>query len=696
MKIKLTFLLVLIATLQLYKASAQITVSNINSSIQFGHISAIDIDNDSDLDIVIGGENGGASSVQLYVNNGTGTYTPQTSPLTALYRPSYDWNDVNQDGVPDLLVNGFGPFAGIYTNNGTGTLSLSAISLPQIAPNSGFADLNNDGFVDMFIFGNNNIAKSKILFNDKVGGFTESAQFNSFSFVDPHVSVVDFDNDKDLDLFITAGFEDGAATRFSKLFVNNGSGVFTLITISGLLPKGNGSSIWGDYNGDGFADLLINGDGFIGSGEDADNYRLYKNNGDGTFLAIQAFNYRQNMTGGGGAFLDWDNDGDLDIVVTGWDGSRQAADVFLNNGTSFTAYANNANIPGSSEGSVEVGDANGDGRLDLFISGFSNNDWDGAGTEAPYNRNIAVIALNPNLGLNTAPTAPTNLVVSGSASQLNFSWSAATDATTPAASLTYNFYLKDANNKWFYTPASSIATGKTKNAKTGNVQYNKGWIIKNLPDGTYTWGVQAIDNSYVGSTFTSGTFTVAAGVLPIRIGEYKAFAEGNNAIIKWQSLSELNTDYYLIDRSVDGVNFENVGKVTAKGTSNSQLTYFFRDKSPKSGTNYYRLTSVDKDEKTQVFEVLAVKFSLVEAKIVAYPNPLTSNVINIKVTGVETNIISVSLISTSGKVIASEILKTNTDDGNHVMQLAQKPAPGVYTLKISAKELERSIKLIVQ
>jgi|GEM_PF-928448 len=695
MKTKLT--LTLIAAALSYQVNAQISVTDLGQNIRFGHISAVDFDDDGDLDLVIGGEDAG-SSVQLYTNNGNGVYATKASPLTPLFRPSFDWNDINQDGIPDLVTNGFGPFAGIFTNDGTGVLTASAVALPQTAPNCGFADLNNDGFVDVYVFGNNNInIKCKILFNDKIGGFTESNQFDSYSFVDPQISVVDYDNDKDLDLFITAGFEDGVGTRFSKLFVNDGTGMFTAITITGLFAKGNGSATWGDYDGDGFADLLLNGDGYLNSGEDADNYRLYKNNGNGTFAAIQAFGYRQNMTGGGGAFLDWDNDGDLDIVVTGWNGSRQAADVYLNNSGAFTAYANNASIPGSSEGSVEVGDANGDGQLDLFISGYSGNDWDGAGSVAPYNRNIAVLALNPNNFANSAPTSPINLVVSGNAVQLNFSWSAATDATTPQASITYNFYLIDANNKWFYTPLSNITDGKTKTAKIGNVQYNNGWIVKNLPAGTYTWGVQAVDNSFVGSSFTTETFTLDAnGVLPIRLGEYKAYADGNSAIIKWQTLSEENTDYYLVERSVDGKTFKSIAKISAKGDSNSLQEYVVKDKNPSSGINYYRLTSVDKDSKSQVFDVLAVRFSLQEAAIVVYPNPITSSSIKIRVSGNNNDKLTAVLSTVSGRLIASEVINTSAGEGEYVMQLNNKPTAGIYILKISSGTLERTIKLLVQ
>ncbi|RZM13750.1 MAG: T9SS type A sorting domain-containing protein, partial [Pedobacter sp.] len=529
--------------------------------------------------------------------------------------------------------------------------------------------------LDIFVFGNDDTGKSKILFNSAGTGFTESTQFDGYSFVDPVVSVIDYDNDKDLDLFISAGFEAGLNTRFSKLFVNNG-GVFTETTITGLLPKGNGSVTWGDYNADGFADLLLNGDGYINSGEDADNYRLYRNNGNGTFTTIRAFNYRQNFTNGGGRFFDWDNDGDLDIVVTGWDGSRQATDIYINDQGGFSAYVNNAAIPGSSEGAVEIGDADNDGDLDLFITGFSGNDWDGAGTVAPFNRNIAVVALNPTNNTNAAPTVPTNIQVTGSASQLNFSWTASTDATTPQKALTYNMFLVDANGKWFYYPLADTTSGKNKIARLGNVQQNTGWYVKNLPAGTYRWGVQAIDNSYKGSAFAKGSFRISSsGTLPVTIGAYNVVKESDHAVLKWTSLSESNVDKYIVERSLDGKSFETISTIPATGAGN----YSFRDRSPSSGNNYYRLTSLDKDGTSQVFEVLSLNFQLSQSGILLYPNPLTTSELNLQLNGYQGKV-TVKLIDITGRVLEASTINATATNNYYKVQLKQKPSAGIYKI----------------
>lgn len=105
MKIKLS--LSLITFFLFFSARSQIRVVDLGQNIKFGRISAIDIDADGDLDLVVGGEENGAS-VQIYINDGIGNYTLKASPLRRLERPSFNWADINQDGIPDLITNGFG------------------------------------------------------------------------------------------------------------------------------------------------------------------------------------------------------------------------------------------------------------------------------------------------------------------------------------------------------------------------------------------------------------------------------------------------------------------------------------------------------------------------------------------------------------------------------------------------------------
>ncbi len=694
---KVLLLIFLSALLFSAGLKAQFTVTNLNFPVQHPGVSVVDIDGDGDLDIVISGENGDARTVQLFKNNGTGLFTVSPSPFPATTRTTFNWGDINQDGKLDVSITGFmaggTPIDSIYTSNGTGTFTrATGIALPQTAPGAGFADLNNDGYTDIYVFGNKDFGHAKIFFNNKVGGFTESDQFDAFNFVDPVVTVIDYDNDKDLDLFVTAGYEDGVASRFSKMFVNN-NGTFTVKDL-GLIPKGNGSAAWGDYNGDGYADLLLNGDGYLGSGEDDDGvYRLYKNVA-GTFTAVTTFKeYRQNHTGNGGRLIDWDNDGDLDVIVTGYTGSRQATDIYLNNNGTFTAYSGNATIPGFSENSIETADVDGDGDLDIVGAGFSGNTFNGTGSA--FNSNVSLIITNPTATKNAAPTKPTNLQVSGSQAALTVSWTAATDATTPQNALSYNMYLTNDAGKWFYDPLADTTTGKLALQKMGNVDLNKGWILKNLPAGNYCVGVQAIDNSWSASTFTRLCFTVNAnGTLPVTLASFVVAAEDNRASIKWTTATEQNSSYFVVEHSTDGVHFTSLTTVTAKGNSGSN-TYGVYDESPSKGQNYYRLTLYDKDGKTTVFDIKTVSFAT-NGKVIAvvYPNPVAID-LGIKITNYTGSKLAVVITDLSGKTIYNGSLQTYSGQELYKVNLPTKLAGGTYILKLSGDNYTTSLRVLV-
>lgn len=679
--------------------SAQYTITNLNLPAQHSGVSIIDIDGDGDLDIAISGEDGTDRNLQVFKNDGNGTFAASSSAFTPLTRTMFDWGDINGDGKLDVIISGFtaagAAFDSVYTSDGAGNFTqATTMALPQTAPTAGFADLNNDGYTDIYVFGNKNFGHPKIFFNDKLGGFTESDQFDAFNFTDPVVSVVDFDNDKDMDLFVTAGFEDAANTRFSKMFVNNGSGVFTVLDL-GLVPKGNGSAVWGDYDGDGYLDLLLNGDGYLGSGEDNDGvYRLYHNNAGASFTADTTFqSYRQNHTGNGGRFVDWDNDGDLDVIVSGWNGTRQATAIYLNNGGIFTEAANNASLPGVSENSIEVGDVDNDGDADLIVSGYSGNDYNGAGSA--LNANASLLIMNPSTFLNTAPTTPTNLHVTGTQSAINLSWDRATDATTPQNALTYNIFLVDDHGKTFIFPLADTATGRLMLQKTGNVQLNTGWVIHDLPVGNYRWGVQAIDNSFASSSFAEGTFTVVAdGTLPVSLTSYDVIAENRKARIEWTTALEQNNDHFEVFRSGDGKNFTKLETIKAKGSGVHQ--YFVYDDNPSSGVNYYHLVQYDVNGMTKDQGIKTVTFNTPnKASVVTFPNP-AYNVIGLRLSNFKGKQLNVTLIDMTGKIIHSEVVAVNNSQGYYTLHLNARPFSGQYILNVQGDNLRESLKVLVK
>jgi hypothetical protein len=205
----------------------------------------------------------------------------------------------------------------------------------------------------------------------------------------------DFDNDGRLDLLLT-GVTNGASAT-SRLWRNTGSG-FTNMPASytpGLPQFYKGSAVWVDYNNDGWLDFMISG--AMSGGNAA---QLWRNTGNG-FTNVTA----TVMPGlpaawlGAIAWADYDNDGRQDFLLTGFD-NGQVTQLWHNNGGTFSNVTSNA-VPGIAQvylSSVAWGDYDNDGWMDFFIAGVGNsgrisqiwrNNGNGTFTEV-----TATIALN--------------------------------------------------------------------------------------------------------------------------------------------------------------------------------------------------------------------------------------------------------------------------------------------------------------
>ncbi|MDR2804285.1 MAG: FG-GAP-like repeat-containing protein, partial [Dysgonamonadaceae bacterium] len=550
---KRLFTLVVFA-LALTSLQAQFIDFGISYDIQKGDFAVADIDNDGDLDVVFSGENnGGAERGAILINDGAGNYTVQTGNRAIKIGKSgnIQFGDIDGDGDLDIIFAGWGVSnitprsVGIALNDGHGVYTLAEeakypYNKAATVTSCGFADFNLDGLLDYYFFANGQ-ENCIIYFQQADGTFQASNQsFASYKFVEPEVTVVDFDKDHYPDIFITA-FDDVAATRFSALFKNDGFGVFTQYAgVNIYRKKANGTASWGDFNGDGYLDLLLNGDGYLGSGEDNDGIiRIYKNeNGASTSVAQTYEWYRQNGIGNGSAIVDWDNDGKLDFFIGGWNGTKQQTALYVCNNNATFAFTksplSDSYFPGVSEQGYRVADLNGDNKVDLLICGYSGGTGD-------FNRRIAGYVVNQSAQASTPPAAPTNLnahVDTGDGVMITFSWNAPASESGKYGT-TYNLSLKNrTTGKWFYHPMAVVGGDKNGwrqvGGRMGNVFTNTSYELYDLPEGIYEWTVQAINGAYLGGAFAeTQTFQVGNVGIP-SIYNYKpeVYTLGKKLVVK--------------------------------------------------------------------------------------------------------------------------------------------------------------------
>lgn len=179
----------------------------------------------------------------------------------------------------------------------------------------------------------------------------------------------DYDNDGDLD--VLASGTDGTNNQL-RVYKNIGDGTFdsTAIEVAGL-NNGlkQGGVAWGDFDKDGDGDVLVNG-------TDGTNrqLRVYKNNGDATFdsTAINVAGSNNGLTDGRAVWGDFNEDGYLDVLVSGTDGTYNQVRVYPNNGDG-TFNSTPVDVAGGNRGvtnsAAAVGDFNVDGHLDVLAAG---------------------------------------------------------------------------------------------------------------------------------------------------------------------------------------------------------------------------------------------------------------------------------------------------------------------------------------
>ncbi len=150
-------------------ASAQFTMFDAAFDAQHADIVTADIDNDGDLDIVVSGEVGGPLAMNAIFTNNAGTYTMQGSEnvITPGHFADIKFGDIDGDGDLDVIFNGNsnGDLGkGIALNNGSGVFTRTTLDVTNATISCGFADFDNNGLLDYYVYGNGADNKRSIFF----------------------------------------------------------------------------------------------------------------------------------------------------------------------------------------------------------------------------------------------------------------------------------------------------------------------------------------------------------------------------------------------------------------------------------------------------------------------------------------------------------------------------------------------------
>lgn len=334
-----------------------------------------DYDNDGWPDLALAGYDGLNPITRIYRNDG-GTFI-HTRTLPGVRGGSLAWGDYDGDGWLDLALAGLDSTSvisrvyhnagGIFSNINAGLVGVTACSL-------GWGDYDNDGYLDLALAGASASEGyiSRVYRND--GGDFVAIGAGLTGVAICSIGWGDYDNDGWLDLAL-AGWVSGD-THIAKIYHNDGSDAFTDIG-AGLVGVRRCSLSWGDYNNDGRIDLAS-----AGATDSAPPYapiaKIYRNDGIDVFTDINAGLVE--LVDCSLAWGDYDNDGDLDLALAGYDGVSPISKIYRNDAGTFIDIG--ADLVNVSDCSLAWTDFDNDGDLDIALAG-----WDGSNYTSKIYRN---------------------------------------------------------------------------------------------------------------------------------------------------------------------------------------------------------------------------------------------------------------------------------------------------------------------
>jgi len=188
-------------------------------------------------------------------------------------------------------------------------------------------------------------------------------------------------------------------------------------------------------------------------------------------------------------------------------------------------------------------------------------------------------------------------------------------ATKPVSNITFTYR----ENEW------DGSAGSTNNITESmlQAQSHNGSVWTPIPTGVVNTSLNTVTVSNVTVYNPVWTLVGSDSPLPIELLTFDALLNKDEQVeLSWATAAEVNNDYFTIEKSKDGVNFEIVGTVDGAGTSNNLLFYESLDKNPYAGVSYYRLKQTDFDGQFSYSEIKVIRLEKAALNtFTVFPNP---------------------------------------------------------------------------
>lgn len=508
------------------------------SGLQIIDASSADLNNDGRFEFLVAGLRSG-QIVHYLIHNSEGVSTLLENPFPNAPYGNYLLEDFNKDGFIDVLITqetGLGGHSKVYLNQGDFSFELSQEFKDEdnLIRFAQLVDFDNDGQKEILswggvIFKNNSLSGTSFYIDQKI-----DTEINKFSF--SKFTHFDANNDGYQDIVYFQARTNGD----HELFLNNKNGSFDRQSFT-QIDTNISEAIPVDINSDGVEELAI-----LEEQNDEFKIRFYSYS-DGVLSIdvskdISVDNISQNLI-----FLDIDQDGDVDILQAGlFNGDKLIHRLYTNDSNSGFSDGEDFEFDAWVGRSV-FGDFDNDGDLDLF----SNEPEPSTGLILFKND------FSSSNDLNDSPQVPSGLTSSSEGSGIRLSWNVASDSESTMESLTYNVFIRNTESgDYFLRPLANSSELTLLGA--GNVGTRVDNHFSCLPNGTYTWGVQTVDLTFMVSDFVEGQSFQINREFPIAPGGLSV-ARATEGIVElnWSDESGNESDYFVFRRNKSTPDFPN-------------------------------------------------------------------------------------------------------------------------------------------
>lgn len=675
------------------------------SDIAFGDVAFADVDNDTDFDLLLTGSNDLNQPItKLYLNDSTGLFTEALgTPFTNLTSGSIAFSDIDNDSDLDVFIcgnnNSNQPISTLFTNDSLGTFTeVTGISFDPLTYSSIlFTDIDNDNAPDALLTGYNGlVAISKLYHNDSLGNFTEATGTPFEMIMKNSIAFSDADGDSDPDVVLTGT---NIPYNITKLYSNDGMGNFSEVPGTPFSGVSDGAMAIADVDNDGDSDVLITGHSTPG----VSITKLYMNDGNGTYVE----NTNTSFIGikeSAVAFSDVDDDQDLDLLITGRSNSSAIiARMYLNDGSGTYTEVSGTTFQGVTEGAIAFSDVDGDNDNDVLITGENTagqftprlykNDGSGNFTFVPLTPfdpiRFSSIAFEDVDGDNDS-----DLVISGEGlSNIHITKLYVNDGIgnfTEAFGSTFEGLSEgaigffdvdnDDDQDLMITGWNDMLEVKT------NLYVNDG-------TGNFT---EILDTPFDGVMLSAIDFSDVDGDYDLDV-----LITGRNRHLKPISKLYRNDSYCVPDSVLNSIS--QIGSELTVNTNGFSYQWINCDSSyaaiigetnqtftPSTNGLYAVIISTGTCSDTSnciTINDAGIKVHSFDHQIIAHPNP-TSGQVSILFNQVTSNI-EVSVLTTEGRVIS-----TNSYKNQKMISFFIDGVPGTYLIKISSSHFNQTLKMI--